>query len=95
MEAFCAPRRMPGEARHEFTKYCAAGVSGTSGRINIRSFSSPSCSSGTSTIVSALLTFQLPTIFLAMLMPSTISARRVIPRHMTMLPGGGSPLRAR
>ena len=39
--------------------------------------------------------FQLPTVSVARLTPSAMSVRRVIPRHMTILPGGGSRLRLR
>jgi len=44
--------------------------------------------------VSVRPTFQLPT-FCAALNPSSRSASLDIPRHMTMLPGGGSLARAR
>lgn len=38
---------------------------------------------------------QLPTVSAPPMMPSTMSARRDNPRHMTMLLGGGSLARAR
>ena len=47
------------------------------------------------TSVSARPSFQLPTVSVTSRIPRTISVKRVRPRHMTMLPGGGSPLRAR
>ena len=40
-------------------------------------------------------TFQLPTSSAATVEPSTMSVRRDMPRHMTVLPGGGSLPRAR
>ncbi len=39
--------------------------------------------------------FQLPTSSAATVEPSTMSVRRDMPRHMTVLPGGGSLPRAR
>jgi hypothetical protein len=39
--------------------------------------------------------FQLPTSLMPREAPSSISVRRERPRHMTMLPGGGSLARAR
>jgi RHS repeat-associated protein len=39
--------------------------------------------------------FQLPTFPLAKINPNSMSVRRARPRHMTMLPGGGSVFRAR
>ena len=41
------------------------------------------------------LIFQLPTSSAATVEPSTMSVRRDMPRHMTVLPGGGSLPRAR
>ena len=43
----------------------------------------------------ALPAFQLPTFFAPMIAPNSMSVRRDSPRHMTMLPGGGSLVRAR
>ena len=37
--------------------------------------------------------FQLPTTFRARLNPNRMSVSRVIPLHITMLPGGGSDAR--
>ena len=37
--------------------------------------------------------FQLPTFSVAIMNPISMSVRRDIPRHMTMLPGGPSPAR--
>jgi hypothetical protein len=45
--------------------------------------------------VSACSTFQLPTSCVPRMKPSWMSVRRVIPRHMTVFPGGGSLARAR
>ncbi len=45
--------------------------------------------------VSVRSCFQLPTSLAARLIPRAMSVRRVSPRHMTMLPGGGSLLRLR
>jgi hypothetical protein len=39
--------------------------------------------------------FQLPTIFAPITTPNSMSVRRDSPRHMTILPGGGSLARAR
>jgi hypothetical protein len=50
--------------------------------------------SGASHCVSVRPTFQLPT-SCATLNPNSISVKRESPRHMTMLPGGGSLARAR
>ena len=40
--------------------------------------------------VSIRSSFQLPTIFAPIAAPNAMSVRRDIPRHMTVLPGGGS-----
>jgi hypothetical protein len=45
--------------------------------------------------VARLAGFQLPTISAPTAAPSAMSVRRDSPRHMTVLPGGGSLARAR
>lgn len=45
--------------------------------------------------VSIRRSFQLPTISAPTMAPSAMSVRRASPRHMTVLPGGGSLARAR
>jgi hypothetical protein len=47
------------------------------------------------TFVSVRLNFQLPTISLPNSNPNNISVNRDKPRHITILPGGGSEFRAR
>jgi hypothetical protein len=49
----------------------------------------------TSLLVLVLSFFQLPTISAPMMAPNLMSVRRDSPRHMTVLPGGGSLARAR
>jgi hypothetical protein len=46
-------------------------------------------------IVSVRPSFQLPTFLAPRMNPNSISVRRASPRHITMLPGGGSLARAR
>jgi putative ATP-dependent endonuclease of the OLD family len=46
-------------------------------------------------VVTGRVGFQLPTSCVPRMKPSWISVRRVMPRHMTVFPGGGSLARAR
>ena len=46
-------------------------------------------------LVSVLISFQLPTSFTPIMMPSSMSVSRDIPLQITVLPGGGSCARAR
>ena len=53
------------------------------------------CPSRHDRTVSLRSAFQLPTLLICKAAPSAMSFNRERPRHMTMLPGGGSLARAR